>query len=95
MKRLMLLGAPGVGKGTYARLLSKELQLPVLTVGDLVRAEIKAKTVIGNQMASFSRQGKLVPDDIIVEVVRNEVKKHGDGVILVINIVISLPQRLQ
>lgn len=76
--RVMLLGAPGVGKGTYAKLLSKELGLAILTVGDLVRGEINKKTTLGQEMAAFSNSGRLVPDDIILSLVKTQLTRHSE-----------------
>eukprot|EP00884_Botryococcus_braunii_P020071 jgi/Botrbrau1/6748/Bobra.0324s0033.1 len=66
-----LLGAPGVGKGTYSTKLSKWLGVPHVSTGELVRAEIKRKTDFGRQMCDIVSKGGLLPDDMIMEVVVN------------------------
>jgi adenylate kinase len=63
-KRLILLGAPGSGKGTWSKILSDEKGLPHIATGDLFRAELAAKTPLGRKVKSFMDQGALVPDEL-------------------------------
>lgn len=69
--RLMLLGAPGSGKGTFAKLLAPHYGLSILSAGDLVRAEIKADTVLGRQIRRLNDSGQLVPDSLITPMLKN------------------------
>ncbi|ETW01483.1 hypothetical protein H310_06200 [Aphanomyces invadans] len=68
--RMMFLGPPGVGKGTYATRIAPKLNIPTISTGDLVRAEIKRDSALGRQIKEFSATGKLVPDEIILTMVR-------------------------
>jgi len=64
---LILLGPPGSGKGTQAHQLSKELNIPHISTGDLFRDNIKNQTELGKKAKSFMDQGKLVPDEIVLD----------------------------
>ena len=65
--KLMFLGAPGAGKGTYASRLAPLLQIPTIATGDLVRHEIKTGTARGETIRAFNHSGQLVPDAIILD----------------------------
>ena len=64
MKKLVLLGPPGSGKGTQAKKLQECLDVPHISVGDLLREAVAAKTAAGIAAAEFMAAGKLVPDEI-------------------------------
>lgn len=64
---LILLGAPGSGKGTLASILSEHLQVPHISTGDLFRENIREQTPIGNQAKKFINHGNLVPDEVVLE----------------------------
>ena len=68
-KKLILLGAPGAGKGTQAEVLSAKLGIPTISTGNILRAAIKDQTPIGLQAKSYMDAGKLVPDEVIIGVV--------------------------
>ena len=68
--RLILLGAPGAGKGTQAEILSRELGIPTISTGNILRAAMKAGTEVGLKAKSFVDSGKLVPDDVIIGIIR-------------------------
>jgi len=68
--RLALLGAPGVGKGTFAARIGPHYGIPCISTGDLVRAEIKAQTPIGQQIADINKKGGLVEDGIILDLLK-------------------------
>ncbi len=72
---LVILGPQGAGKGTQAKLLAKEFNLPNFSVGALFRSEVKKKTAIGKKIENIINKGKLVPIEIAEKVVKNEVKK--------------------
>lgn len=72
---LVLLGPPGSGKGTLAKLLSSELSIPHISTGDILREEAKAGTLLGKEVAPFMKKGELVPDDLVLEVIKTRLKK--------------------
>jgi adenylate kinase len=65
MKNVMILGAPGSGKGTQGKLLAEHLKIPQVSTGELLRAAVKAKTALGTKAKGFMDKGLLVPDEII------------------------------
>ena len=68
--RLILLGAPGAGKGTQAEILSRELGIPTISTGNILRAAVKAGTKVGLEAKAFMEAGKLVPDAVIIGILR-------------------------
>ncbi len=70
-----MLGPPGAGKGTYASRLNVILSVPHISTGDMVRDEIKAQTELGKKIKQYSDKGELVPDDIIVQLLKERLKK--------------------
>lgn len=67
---LMILGAPGSGKGTQGKLLADHLGIPQVSTGELLRAAVKNGTPLGRQAKGFMDQGLLVPDDVILGLIR-------------------------
>ena len=82
--KLILLGAPGAGKGTQAEILSKMLGIPTVSTGNILRAAIKDGTPVGLEAKQFMDAGKLVPDDVIIEIIHERVAEEDckDGYIL-------------
>jgi len=72
--RIVLLGPPGAGKGTQAVRLSEKLQFLHLSTGDILRDNVKRATNIGKKASFFMEKGKLVPDDIVIEMMLEEIK---------------------
>ena len=68
--RIILLGAPGAGKGTQAQLLCEKLNIPKISTGDMLRAEVAAKTEIGQRVKQVMAEGKLVSEDIILDMIK-------------------------
>lgn len=68
--RLILLGPPGAGKGTQADVLSKEYKIPHISTGDMLREAVKKNIAIGQKAKSYMLKGELVPDEIVIEIVR-------------------------
>ena len=64
--KLIMLGAPGVGKGTQAKKIAEKYQIPHISTGDIFRANIKAGTELGMKAKSFMDQGQLVPDEVTI-----------------------------
>ena len=68
--RLILLGAPGAGKGTQAEILSKLLDIPTISTGNILRAAMRNGTPVGLQAKAYVDAGKLVPDDVIIGIIQ-------------------------
>ena len=71
--KLILLGAPGAGKGTQADFLSKRWNIPTISTGNILRAAIKNGTSVGLQAKAFMDAGQLVPDDVIMGILKERV----------------------
>ena len=67
--KLILLGAPGAGKGTQAEILSRKLGIPTISTGNILRAAMKNGTPVGLKAKSFVEAGQLVPDDVVIGIV--------------------------
>lgn len=81
---IVLLGAPGAGKGTQATKLVKEFGLCHISTGDILRSAVKDQTELGKKAKSFMDAGELVPDDLIIDLMRERIQKPDTdkGVIL-------------
>lgn len=73
---LILLGAPGSGKGTEAELIKYYYNIPTISTGDIIRENIKNKTELGIISERLINNGQLVPDELVVELVRERLKKE-------------------
>jgi len=69
--RLIFFGPPGVGKGTQAKLLSAKLNIPQIATGDMLREAVTAGTPLGKQAKEIMSSGKLVPDDVMIGIIRD------------------------
>ena len=65
--RLVILGGPGAGKGTQAEQLCNNLSIPLLALGDILRAQIAGETDLGKLAVSYVESGELVPDEILIK----------------------------
>jgi adenylate kinase len=74
MKGIILLGAPGSGKGTQAKKLSASFSIPQISTGDILREAVKNGTEMGRQAKAFMDQGGLVPDEVVIGIVRDRLK---------------------
>ena len=74
MKRLVLLGPPGAGKGTQAGRISAKYEIPHISTGDIFRANIKNNTELGQKAKSYMDKGELVPDELVVDLVVDRIK---------------------
>ena len=81
---LIMLGAPGTGKGTVASKLSEKLNIPQVSTGDIFRKAIVEKTPVGVEAEKYISQGMLVPDDVTIKIVEERLKDRDvqDGLIL-------------
>ncbi len=84
MTNIMILGAPGSGKGTQGKILAGHLGIPQVSTGDLLRAAVKAGTPLGRQAKGFMEQGLLVPDDVIFGLIQEilDSPAAGKGVLM-------------
>ncbi len=73
---LILLGAPGVGKGTQGQMISQEYSIPQISTGDILRKEVKEETELGKKAKSFMESGALVPDNVIVDMMEKRIKEE-------------------
>jgi adenylate kinase len=73
--RLILLGGPGAGKGTQANLIKENYQIPQISTGDMLRAALKEGTELGLKAKEYMDAGKLVPDDVIIGLVKERIKE--------------------
>jgi adenylate kinase len=81
---IVLLGPPGVGKGTQAEILADKTRLPHISSGDLFRENMKENTALGKQAKSYMDKGELVPDDVTIAMVKDRISRPDckDGAIL-------------
>jgi len=74
--RIILLGAPGAGKGTQAQILKDKFNIPQISTGDMLRSAIKANTKLGLEAKQFMDSGALVPDQLIIELVKERIQNE-------------------
>ena len=74
--KLILLGAPGAGKGTQAEILNKELGIPTISTGNILRAAVKNGTPTGLKAKEYMDAGKLVPDEVIIGVITERLQEE-------------------
>lgn len=72
---IILLGAPGAGKGTQADVISNKLSAPTVSTGNIIREAIKSESPLGKKAKSFTEAGKLVPDDVVIEIIKDRLSK--------------------
>lgn len=72
---LILLGPPGAGKGTQAKVLSKDLEIPHISTGDMLRDAVSKETALGSKAKEYMVKGELVPDDLVIDIVRDRLTK--------------------
>ncbi len=82
--KLILLGAPGAGKGTQSEILSRKFSIPTISTGNILRAAMKAGTPVGLRAKEYVDNGRLVPDDVIIGIVKERLAKEdcANGCIL-------------
>ena len=72
---IILLGAPGAGKGTQAKLIAKRLEVPHVSTGDILRAAVREGTELGRKASEYMEKGELVPDSVVVGLAGDRLKK--------------------
>ena len=84
MKNIILLGAPGTGKGTQAELMTKRYGIPQISTGDIFRAHIKSGTELGKAAEAYISAGRLVPDELTIGLIGDRLSQAdcGNGFIL-------------
>jgi adenylate kinase len=73
--RLVLLGCPGVGKGTQAKFITDKFHIPHISTGDILRAAVSAKSQLGQQVKQIINEGGLVPDDIMIQLIKERLQQ--------------------
>ena len=73
--KVIMLGAPGAGKGTQAKKIAEKYEIPHISTGDIFRANIKNGTELGNKAKSYMDQGHLVPDELTCDLVVDRIKQ--------------------
>ena len=74
--KLILLGAPGAGKGTQAEMICNHLNIPTISTGNILRAALKNGTEMGLKAKSYMESGQLVPDDIIIGIIKDRLAEE-------------------
>ena len=72
---LILLGAPGAGKGTQAELISEKFAIPAISTGAIIREEIASGSELGATVKSYTEKGSLVPDSVVIDIIKNRLAK--------------------
>ena len=73
--KLILLGAPGAGKGTQAEVIMDHLNIPAISTGNIIREALKNGTEVGLKAKSYMDAGKLVPDEVVIEIIKERLAK--------------------
>ncbi len=73
--RLLIIGAPGAGKGTQAARIAERYEIPAISTGDIFRANIKAGTALGQRVSALIESGQLVPDELTNEIVEDRLQR--------------------
>ena len=74
--KIVMLGAPGAGKGTQAKMIADQYSIPHISTGDIFRANIKEGTELGKEAKSYMDKGQLVPDELTVKILLDRVAKE-------------------
>ena len=76
---IILLGPPGAGKGTQAKMLVDKYGIPQISTGDILRANLKNQTELGLEAKKYMDAGKLVPDEVVIGIINNRIKEDDCG----------------
>lgn len=80
--KLIFLGPPGVGKGTQAKLLSEKYSIPQISTGEVLRQAVEEESELGLKAKEYMDKGELVPDDVVIGIVKNKIADLSKGFIL-------------
>jgi adenylate kinase len=80
--RVIFLGPPGAGKGTQARILYERFGISPISTGDILRANYAERTALGVQAETYMRRGELVPDDLVIAMIENELRSRRTGFVM-------------
>ena len=80
--RIVLLGPPGAGKGTQAQRLSARYGIPHIATGDIFRLHAQRGTELGRKVAKYMAAGELVPDEVVLDMVTDELRRYSEGFLL-------------
>jgi len=75
MPKILLLGAPGVGKGTHSAKITKDFGIPAISTGDILRDNLKRETELGKKAKVFMEAGGLVPDDLVIALIKDRLSE--------------------
>jgi adenylate kinase len=73
--KMIFLGAPGVGKGTYASRIAPKMGIPHISTGDMFREEAKAGTELGKKLNEYMQKGVLVPDEMVIDILKTRIER--------------------
>ena len=74
--KIIMLGAPGAGKGTFSAYLEEKYQIPHISTGDIFRENIKNGTKLGKKAKAYMDNGELVPDSLVIEIAEDRLRKE-------------------
>ena len=82
--KIIFLGAPGAGKGTQAEIIAEKFGIPTISTGAMIREEIASGSELGETVKSYTNNGKLVPDSVVIDIIKNRLSKDdcANGFIL-------------
>ncbi len=85
--KIIMLGAPGAGKGTYAKKITQKYDIPAISTGDIFRENIKAGTELGKKAKGYMDAGNLVPDELVCDLVVDRLQQEDckNGYILMVS----------
>ncbi len=93
--RVILLGAPGAGKGTQAGFITKKFAIPQISTGDMLRAAVKAESPLGLKVKNVMATGGLVSDDIIIDLIKERIQADDCAEWFLVRMVFRAPFRKQ
>ena len=91
--KLILLGAPGAGKGTQAEIISETYKIPTISTGNIIRAALKEGTEMGLKAKAYTEKGELVPDEIVIGIIKERLSEPDcDGGFILDGFPRTIPQ---